>query len=186
MPEDTEPLLPDDSRNLCGCTKSNGCRRLFMSITSSDYFDYFILLIIVVNCGMIASQSPLDPTDTPKALFIEQAGFVFNIIFTIEMLMKIIALGLMPYLGDGWNLLDVTVVSTAWAPYIFPGAGNYTAIRAIRVLRALRTVNRIPSLKKITMTVLKSMPKVRVVVPHRTASAPSSTSSTTTAARRGG
>jgi hypothetical protein len=167
MPDDTEPLLPDGERNLCGCTKSNGCRRLFMNITSSDYFDYFILLVIVVNCGMIASQSPLDPTDTPKALFIEQAGFVFNVIFTIEMVMKIVALGLLPYLGDGWNLLDVTVVSTAWAPYVFPGAGNYTAIRAIRVLRALRTVNRIPSLKQIISTLLSAIPEVRALLRER-------------------
>ena len=41
------------------------------------------------------------------------------------------------------ELTDVLVVSTAWAPYIFPGMGNYSAIRAVRVLRALRTVNRI-------------------------------------------
>ena len=57
--------------------------------------------------------------------------------------------------------LDVVVVSTAWAPYIIPGVGNYSAIRAVRVLRALRTVNRVPELRKIILTLLSSIPQVR-------------------------
>ena len=52
----------------------------------------------------------------------------------------------------------MTVVSTAWAPLLFPGVGNYSAIRAVRVLRALRTVNRIPSLKKIINSLLSAIP----------------------------
>lgn len=162
MSSDSEPLLPDDgSTNMCGCTKSNGCRKLFINITTSTAFDMFILLVIIINCGMMAMQSPLDPKDTPRALLFGKIGYVFNIIFTIEMFMKIIAQGLLTYLGDGWNLLDVTVVTTAWAPILFPGVGNYTAIRAVRVLRALRTVNRIPSLKKIIRTLLSAIPEVR-------------------------
>ena len=113
------------------------------------------------NCTMMASESPLDPPDTPKALLIEQLAFIFNIIFTIEMTLKITAFGLLSYLSEGWNLLDVTVVTTAWAPLIFPNVGNYSAIRAVRVLRALRTVKRIPSLKRIIETLLKAIPEVR-------------------------
>lgn len=110
---------------------------------------------------MMASESPLDPPGTPKALLIDKLGMLFNVIFTIEMMLKITAFGLLSYLSEGWNLLDVTVVTTAWAPLFFPGAGNYSAIRAVRVLRALRTVKRIPSLKRIIETLLKAIPEVR-------------------------
>ena len=168
MPEDKQRLLAKadeeedgDSANLCGCSKSNGCRKLILAFVTWSGFDAFILLVIILNCGMMASESPLDPPHTPKALFIEQLGFIFNIIFTFEMTLKITAYGLLTYLSEGWNLLDVTVVTTAWLPLIMPSAGNYSAIRAVRVLRALRTVKRIPSLKRIIETLLKAIPEVR-------------------------
>lgn len=120
---------------------------------------------------MMASESPLDPPGTPKALLISKVGFVFNIIFTVEMFLKITAYGLLSYLSEGWNLLDVTVVTTAWAPLLIPGVGNYSAIRAVRVLRALRTVKRIPSLKRIIETLLRAIPEVRACAWVHTGSA---------------
>ena len=145
----------------CGCSPANGCRTLILRFVTWTGFDAFILLIIVANCAMMASESPLDPPGTPKASFIEKLGFFFNILFTIEMMLKITAHGLLTYLSEGWNLLDVSVVTTAWAPLLFPNVGNYSAIRAVRVLRALRTIKRIPSLKRIIETLLKAIPAVR-------------------------
>ncbi len=37
------------------------------------------------------------------------ANIVFTVLFTIEMLLKLVALGLQ-YVKDGWNLLDAAVV----------------------------------------------------------------------------
>ena len=113
---------------------------------------------------MMASTSPL--TEPPA--YFQKLEFIFNVIFVIEMVLKITAFGLSEYLKDGWNLLDVIVVTTAWAPYIFPHMGNYSAIRAVRVLRALRTVNRIPSLRKIIETLLGSIPQVCTTTHHCT------------------
>ena len=159
---DTAPLLPkeDDAPgstyNLCCCPKRNFIRSACMRLASSTTFDSFILLVILGNCVMMASSSPL--VEEPEIYHTLEV--VCNVIFTFEMVLKIIALGLSTYLDDGWNLLDVLVVSTAWAPYIFPGMGNYSAIRAVRVLRALRTVNRIPSLKRIIGTLLSAIPEL--------------------------
>ena len=171
----TAPLLSEgetssgeikgDDRNLCLCSKSNFFRRRCHDLVTSTGFDGFILLIIILNCVMMASDSPM--RETPPIF--EKVELIFNIIFTCEMTLKIIAFGLPPYLSDGWNLIDVVVVSTAWAPYLFPNMGNYSAIRAIRVLRALRTVNRVPSLKKIIQTLLSSIPDVRCHPAGRTA-----------------
>jgi len=167
MSEDRQPLLPEaeggDNLNPCCCGPTNGCRRQVLRLVTWSGFDIFILLIIIANCTMMASESPLDPPGTPKALLIDKLGMIFNVIFTIEMMLKITAFGLLSYLSEGWNLLDVTVVTTAWAPLFFPGAGNYSAIRAVRVLRALRTVKRIPSLKRIIETLLKAIPELASV-----------------------
>ena len=95
MPEDSEPLLNDGTRNPCGCTYANPCRRLVHNLVSSSAFDMVILLVIIANCVMMASESPLDPPGTAKAELIEQVGFVFNCIFTVEMFLKIMAFGLL-------------------------------------------------------------------------------------------
>ena len=151
---DTAPLLPDDGdRNPCGCTKANGLRRGCLNLIAWGGFDGFILLIIVLNSIMMMTDSPMD-TDrtTPKALLIAKLEIIFNTIFTIELVIKVTALGLGTYMSDAWNLLDLTVVATAWAPYILPTSGNYSWIRAVRVLRALRTINRLPTLKSLVNT----------------------------------
>ena len=139
----------------------NPWRRFCLRVVKTTAFDAFILFIISLNCISMANDSPVVPDHgTPWADFVSKLELTFNIIFTIEMTLKISAYGLRGYLQDSWNLLDVVVVSTAWAPYIFPGLGNYGAIRAVRVLRALRTVNRVPAMRKIIMTLLTSIPQV--------------------------
>ena len=105
---------------------------------------------------MMASDSPL--LETPPTY--RKLELVFNCIFTAELALKVTVYELPHYITDGWNLVDVIVVSTAWAPYLFPGMGNYSAVRAVRVLRALRTVNRIPSLKRIIGTLIDSLSEV--------------------------
>ena len=141
------------------------CRRFLLRLVTHKAFDSFVLLVIILNCMSMASRSPLEPErGTPKAEFLKKAEFIFNVIFTIEMLLKMAAYGIGGYLNDLWNGLDFTVVTMAWAPLIFPGLGNYSAIRAFRVVRALRTVNRVPALRKIIVTLLSSIPQVWVAI----------------------
>lgn len=48
---------------------------------------------------------------------------IFLILYTIEMALKIFALGFIfkknTYLRDPWNIMDFLIVSTAYLPYIF-------------------------------------------------------------------
>ena len=91
-----------------------------------------------------------------------------TILFTMEMLMKIIAFGLIKgqytYLQSPWNILDAVIVTTAWIPYIVPGSANTAGIRAFRLLRPLRTINRFPGMKRLVTTILLSIPQMQVLV----------------------
>ena len=153
---DTAPLLPGNTgKNPCGCTTRNFIRRSAISLVQWWGFDAFILIIIGCNTVMMMTDSPLDTDETSdKAMIIAKMELIFNCIFTIEMSIKITALGCSEYIKDPWNLLDATVVTSAWAPYFLPTSGNYSWLRAVRVLRALRTVNRLPSLKALVNTLL--------------------------------
>jgi len=70
--------------------------------------------------------------------------FVFLIIYTWEMTMKIIAMGFFmrahSYLRDSWNIMDFSVVVLGWISSII-NSENISAIKVIRILRPLRTIN---------------------------------------------
>ena len=93
----------------------------------------------------------------------------FNIAFTIEMVLKLAAQGVVlvkfAYLRDGWNWLDALVVGGSWLSYGLENA-NYsigfslTPIRSVRVLRPLRTITRIRGMRVLVRSLLHSLPQV--------------------------
>ena len=69
--------------------------RLFCNkLVHAPYFDNFILLLIVISTINLALENPLDD---PKARKLEILGYIdygMTAVFTIEMLLKMIAFGL--------------------------------------------------------------------------------------------
>lgn len=112
-----------------------------MQIVFNPWFDKFILLTIFTNCICLAIEDPSLEQPDPV---IEVLDKVFLIIFSIEMVLKIIAMGFVmeahSYLRDPWNILDFTVVILGWFS-ITAEQLNVSAIRVIRILRPLRTLN---------------------------------------------
>ena len=107
----------------------------------NPWFDRIVLAVIVINCVFLALDNEIQFISDSSALI----DNVFLIIYTIEMTLKIIAMGFVmkphSYLRDGWNILDFTVVFLGWLSQMINGAGDIAAIRVIRLLRPLRTIN---------------------------------------------
>ena len=111
-------------------------------ITSSKYFEGVIILVIALNCITLAgSDSTKEETPVEKNI-----DLVFNIIYTVEMFLRIFSLGFVwnegAYLRSMWCQLDFICVCTAFLEYA-GGGGSLSALRAFRVLRPLRFVNNI-------------------------------------------
>lgn len=131
-------------------------RQHCLTVMAYPAFDRFILLLIVANSVCLAVEDPL--SDTPHPV-LEQLELVFNILFTIEMTIKMIGLGLWgsksAYWSDGWNRMDSFVVFMGWLPTIlslFMGDGgsegaNFTAIRVVRILKVLKTIQRVEGVR---------------------------------------
>ena len=112
-------------------------------ITSSKYFEGFIILVIGLNCITLAgSDSKKEETPVEKNI-----DLIFNIIYTIEMFLRIFSLGFVfskgSYLRSMWCQLDFICVCTAMLEYVGSGGSSLGALRAFRVLRPLRFVNNI-------------------------------------------
>ena len=76
--------------------------------------------------------------------------FVFLGIYTIEMIIKVLAKGFIlnnyTYLRNPWNWLDFLVISSGYLTS-FIDMGNLAGLRTFRVLRALKTVSIMPGKK---------------------------------------
>jgi hypothetical protein len=82
------------------------------------------------------------------------------------MSLKILALGFIfnpgAYLRDPWNILDFTIVSTAYLQYVLQGSSfSLSGLRVFRVLRPLRSISNIPGLRLIVSSLLGSIKLLR-------------------------
>lgn len=85
---------------------------------------------------------------------------IFTTLFTLEFLIKIIALGVAKgpntYFKDAWNWLDFIVVVSSLLSSL-PQVGNISALRTFRLIRPLKSLNQLPSMKLLVGTLLKSI-----------------------------
>ena len=108
------------TRSFCCLLPSHFPRKLCIQLIESRSFEPFIMFIIILNVILMASESKLDPPDTFKSYLLDQSEGIFLFIYTLEMVMKMVAYGVFmhegSYLRDSWCQLDFLVVSLAWLP----------------------------------------------------------------------
>ena len=90
--------------------------------------------------------------------------FGFLVIFAIEMVLKMIAMGLImhpnAYLRSTWNWLDFVVVTTGTLTMLFPTLPAVNTIRLVKMLRPLRSINRVRGMRVLVQTILKAGPQI--------------------------
>lgn len=102
-----------------------------------------------------------DMTDT-----LEMLNVALTVFFAGEMVLKMIAMGLMDYFSDSFNQFDSFIVATSLfelimtevsAPKAHAGGGFITVLRAGRLFRVFKLARAWTALKKVLDTVAKSM-----------------------------
>eukprot|EP00036_Acanthoecidae_sp_10tr_P014734 CAMPEP_0206289576 /NCGR_PEP_ID=MMETSP0106_2-20121207/2185_1 /ASSEMBLY_ACC=CAM_ASM_000206 /TAXON_ID=81532 /ORGANISM="Acanthoeca-like sp., Strain 10tr" /LENGTH=1614 /DNA_ID=CAMNT_0053720129 /DNA_START=528 /DNA_END=5372 /DNA_ORIENTATION=- len=158
---DVQPNIEGLEHNTC-VPPTNPVRRWITGIAfdmtnpavpkSRPVFEGFILLCIIASSACLAAEDPVnDDAEINKNL--EIADYVFTAIFTVEMLIKIVALGLVghrgSYLRDGWNVLDCFVVVVSLVTYALQGNNWVKILRTLRVIRPLRMIKRAKGLQHV-------------------------------------
>uniref|UniRef100_A0A7S1KN52 Uncharacterized protein n=1 Tax=Percolomonas cosmopolitus TaxID=63605 RepID=A0A7S1KN52_9EUKA len=151
--------IAEQHRSLFFFSPRNPLRRILIRVTESPVFDFIIVVFIFLNCISLAMTNPSNSDTMTQVLDIVE--WVFTGIFTLELVMKVIALGFAfhpgSYLRNPWNVLDIFIVSMSYLQ-ILPGINNYSALRSLRALRPLRTIHGIPGLRIIVNSLLQSIP----------------------------
>ncbi|KAM9784217.1 voltage-dependent P/Q-type calcium channel subunit alpha-1A isoform 7-T7 [Syngnathus typhle] len=162
-----KPMPPFTSMFILSTT--NPFRRACHYICTLRYFEMCILLVIAMSSIALAAEDPVWP-DSARNNVLRYFDYVFTGVFTFEMLIKMVDLGLVlhqgSYFRDLWNILDFIVVSGALVAFAFTGSSKgkdistIKSLRVLRVLRPLKTIKRLPKLKAVFDCVVNSLKNV--------------------------
>ncbi|KAL7980977.1 hypothetical protein Chor_002131 [Crotalus horridus] len=135
-----KPILPYSSMFVLSPT--NPLRRLCHYIVNMRYFEMVILFVIALSSIALAAEDPVQ-AESPRNEALKYLDYIFTGVFTFEMVIKMIDLGLLlhrgAYFRDLWNILDFIVVSGALVAFAFSGnkGKDINTIKSLRVLRAV-------------------------------------------------
>eukprot|EP00899_Mesostigma_viride_P003365 jgi/Mesvir1/13029/Mv06022-RA.1 len=114
---------------------SSVTRQLCIMVSSSRRFDHFIMACIFVSTALLTLDDVELRKKEGRFTAIRFMDKVFTGIFLLEMLIKVVARGLLftrrAYLKDGWNIVDLLVVITSLL-------GSFTQLSGAKALRVLR------------------------------------------------
>ena len=120
----------------------------------SSFFQRAIVIVILLNSILIGLETfPIVMNSIGS--YIDLFDLIILILFSIEILLKIFT-----YRGNffknGWNLFDFFIVGVS----LVPAAGPFSVFRALRIIRTLRLLKSIPKLRLIIESLLKSIPSI--------------------------
>uniref|UniRef100_A0A915I6P9 Ion transport domain-containing protein n=1 Tax=Romanomermis culicivorax TaxID=13658 RepID=A0A915I6P9_ROMCU len=151
---------------------TNPIRIVVHNVVATKYFEMAVMLVICLSSFSLAAENPVNEND-PRNTVLNFVDIAFTVVFTIELILKVIDQGLFLHRGaygrDIWNVMDATVVVCAIAGFMTQdGSSKSTSknlstiksLRVLRVLRPLKTIKRIPKLKAVFDCVVNSLKNV--------------------------
>eukprot|EP00929_Paragymnodinium_shiwhaense_P053083 TRINITY_DN26576_c0_g1_i1.p1 TRINITY_DN26576_c0_g1~~TRINITY_DN26576_c0_g1_i1.p1 ORF type:complete len:677 (+),score=197.35 TRINITY_DN26576_c0_g1_i1:155-2185(+) len=120
-------------------------------ILKTVYFEGFFMLVVIMNVFAIGLEANMDATvkSLDHEKYFTYLSWVFSILFTLELLLKVCARGIFFIQKDdskAWVTLDIIIVVFSWLEIaaralVETGTGmiNLSALRFVRVLKVCRT-----------------------------------------------
>ncbi|KAK2817265.1 hypothetical protein Q5P01_025456 [Channa striata] len=127
-------------------------------IVGSRYFSRGIMIAILINTlsmGIEYHEQPQELTD-----ILEISNMVFTSLFSLEMLLKLLALGLFGYIKNPYNGFDSVIVIISVWEIVGEAEGGLSVLRTFRLLRVLKLVRFLPALRRQLVVLMKTMDNV--------------------------
>lgn len=143
---------------------------VFFRISMSQYFDLFILFVVLINAFFMALDGNLLLPDEFNNL--EFSKYIFNSIFIFEFTVKIIGIGPVLYFSEFFSYLDIIIFIFALID-VFTLEDDQSKIsqlsflrvlRIFRVLRLLKVLRKIKSVRKIVYGIAKTISSIYYIL----------------------
>ena len=161
-----------------GIQRGQKIRYAFYLVATNNYFDYTILLVVIINAVFMALDGNLF---TPEQFIkLSISNYVFNGIFIAEFILKFIGLGPIVYFSDAFTYLDVLIIAFAIVDMATPTSSSDNEIgakksaianlsflrvfRIFRVLRLTKVLRRMKSMRLIIISIKKALANVAYII----------------------
>ena len=118
-------------------------RTAVLSVVDTPVFEWLVLVLIFASSVTLCFEDiHLDNNVTLKKV-LYWTNLAFCLLFTIEMVLKWIALGFWKYFTSFWTILDFVIVFVSVFSLLIEENENLKVLRSLRTLRALRPLRAI-------------------------------------------
>uniref|UniRef100_A0A8C1LT40 Voltage-dependent L-type calcium channel subunit alpha n=1 Tax=Cyprinus carpio TaxID=7962 RepID=A0A8C1LT40_CYPCA len=144
----------------CYIPKNPHQYRVWYFVTSC-YFEYLMFFLIMLNTLCLGMQHCNQSDHITKLS--DNLNLIFTVLFTGEMIVKLIAFKAKGYFGDPWNVFDFIIVVGSIVDVVLSEVDDaenvrvsITFFRLFRVLRLIKLLNRSEGIRNLLWTFIKS------------------------------
>jgi hypothetical protein len=149
-----------NTSNNSNTTSSSSSNRIYQyrqqigKFVNHPYIQGMIIVFITINALMLGLATCNFVKENSKVNYIfDSTDTIFLIIFTIELLLQFIYLGIY-LLKDPWLIFDFILITSSW---IFQ---DFTIIRSFRIFRTLRLITRISVMRNLVLALFSVIPRM--------------------------
>ncbi|XP_074552328.1 sodium channel protein type 4 subunit alpha B [Halichoeres trimaculatus] len=158
------PCLDIDTSQGKGKQWSN-FRRTCFSIVEHNYFETFIIFMILLSSGALAFEDINLEQRRAIKIILEYADQVFTYVFVVEMILKWVAYGFKTYFTNAWCWLDFLIVDVSLISLTanilgYSDLGAIKSLRTLRALRPLRALSRFEGMRVVVNALVGAIPSI--------------------------
>ena len=120
-------------------------RAFCKAIINASWFGPLFVVLIIANTIVLAMAYDGMSDSYEKGL--DTANLVFTIMFILELVLKVVGMGVEEYGKDPFNKFDAAIVLMSIIELAFSSGGGLTALRAFRIMRVLKLIRSWTSLQ---------------------------------------
>jgi len=137
--------------------------RLFMyKIVIHKFYEVFIVILTIINALFLSMSFYPQPDSWETTLDI--ISLCFTVVFTIEIVVKILVLGIKPYFTDRWNMFDFCIQILSLTGVLVEQLINIkiatSLLRTFRVVRLFKIIKRARGIRTLMITLWLSIPSI--------------------------
>ncbi|NP_001034914.1 sodium channel protein type 4 subunit alpha A [Danio rerio] len=174
-PEEPEACFTEGCIRRCACLSVDitegwgkkwwNLRRTCFTIVEHDYFETFIIFMILLSSGALAFEDINIERRRVIKTILEYADKVFTYIFIVEMLLKWVAYGFKTYFTNAWCWLDFLIVDVSLVSLTanlmgYSELGAIKSLRTLRALRPLRALSRFEGMRVVVNALVGAIPSI--------------------------
>eukprot|EP00930_Biecheleria_cincta_P004665 TRINITY_DN105589_c0_g1_i1.p1 TRINITY_DN105589_c0_g1~~TRINITY_DN105589_c0_g1_i1.p1 ORF type:complete len:489 (+),score=96.85 TRINITY_DN105589_c0_g1_i1:125-1591(+) len=142
--DDDEEAYVDDEVAIDTTLPAHGWRQKLQRIVRSEYFVLSVAFVIIANAVFMGVE--VDAEKGPDTSAWDAIEIIFSLIFLLELVLRLVATTpILAFFMDGWNLLDMVIVTISIVDNLIVlavkgGAGDLNKLTTLRLLRLARVV----------------------------------------------